>query len=443
MNIPEQEIEQPEWPSREGAVQRFGSSALPLVADQDLAIQFVRRYVEGERRRNRRILIWTSAVFLFVVVLVLATFVSVGIFVLRSSQRAADVVDDLRAKTALYASEVVTVSEKLSSFKKESETVKSTLEDAEVQRAREGQLLQSDLKRFGEWVDRRNAGDRQTIALLEARIRRMEELAIARESERASGREQRTDTRVTQAPTAADRGEDASTTLRGTASTAEIAASPAVGPARAAGAVVAREEKEGNSVVTFSNGDRYEGDFKDGLFSGWGIYSYKKGDRYEGEFRNDMKEGRGAFIFQNGDRYSGDFKNDMMDGKGTMVYHDGNRYTGDFRRGVRNGYGVLTFRNGDVYTGEFTDDVRGGRGSYVFKDGARYTGEFRNGSRHGQGRYVYPGGEEYVGEFRDGRREGMGECVYPGGERLKGMWEADKLVRVVEPARSTGGGPGP
>ena len=49
--------------------------------------------------------------------------------------------------------------------------------------------------------------------------------------------------------------------------------------------------------------------------NGQGIYKYKKeGHIYEGEFRNGMKEGFGVFRFKEGDIYKGQFKNGLKDG---------------------------------------------------------------------------------------------------------------------------------
>ena len=36
--------------------------------------------------------------------------------------------------------------------------------------------------------------------------------------------------------------------------------------------------------MVFSNGDQYEGDFKDGKISGKGVYLWKNGSTYEGLF---------------------------------------------------------------------------------------------------------------------------------------------------------------
>jgi hypothetical protein len=54
--------------------------------------------------------------------------------------------------------------------------------------------------------------------------------------------------------------------------------------------------KEGKAKVTYTNGDTYEGEFKNNLKDGKGIYDYKNGDRYESQFKSDLKEGKGIYI---------------------------------------------------------------------------------------------------------------------------------------------------
>ena len=45
----------------------------------------------------------------------------------------------------------------------------------------------------------------------------------------------------------------------------------------------------------FNNGDRYEGDWKNNVYEGKGIYFWKDGRKYEGNWKNDKKEGVGIF----------------------------------------------------------------------------------------------------------------------------------------------------
>ena len=49
--------------------------------------------------------------------------------------------------------------------------------------------------------------------------------------------------------------------------------------------------------MRFANGNIYEGELKNGLPEGKGIYMFANGDAYEGEFKNNKKEGKGIYIF--------------------------------------------------------------------------------------------------------------------------------------------------
>ena len=46
--------------------------------------------------------------------------------------------------------------------------------------------------------------------------------------------------------------------------------------------------------MKFSNGDTYDGIWRNGVRHGEGVYSYFNGDRYTGSWVNDRKEGRGT-----------------------------------------------------------------------------------------------------------------------------------------------------
>jgi len=43
-------------------------------------------------------------------------------------------------------------------------------------------------------------------------------------------------------------------------------------------------KQNGNGTFNFQNGDKYIGDFKDGLFSGQGKMTFSNEDIYEGKF---------------------------------------------------------------------------------------------------------------------------------------------------------------
>jgi hypothetical protein len=45
------------------------------------------------------------------------------------------------------------------------------------------------------------------------------------------------------------------------------------------------------------------------MISGYGIFSWPDGNRYEGEYTNGMKDGKGTFFFSNGKIFKGRWKN--------------------------------------------------------------------------------------------------------------------------------------
>ncbi len=53
--------------------------------------------------------------------------------------------------------------------------------------------------------------------------------------------------------------------------------------------------------------------------------------------------------FANGGRYEGQFKDGNSHGKGKMKYASGNSYTGDWVDGERTGHGAFTWSDGDQY----------------------------------------------------------------------------------------------
>lgn len=461
----------PEYGPRDINWMKPGES-LPEVLDPVVTKALIQQFVEVERNRNRRALLWISSIFLFVVLFILASFLSIGIYVLRKSVAATEVVEDMTLQTSAYAAEVVDMSNKLGQLEEGSVKIKSELAQRQAVDQQKEQLLKSDLVRFGKWVATKNKQDSETLSALERKIKELEAVSEAREKELSSIKMQYSSllqdaaTVVTYAEDGAvgnvsepvnvqdgvgTDGQEVESFESPTVTTVEpppasLEMKPADDSARLSGGAI--------SVVSFPNGDMYKGAFKNGLFNGWGVYSFGNGDRYEGDFENDMKNGKGTFLYKNGDKFIGEFRNDMkhgqgtfyfnngeryvgeflnneITGKGTMFYNNRNKYEGDFKNGLRNGNGVLTFENGDIYKGEFRDDQRTGNGSYFFTDGSKYIGGFENGRRQGKGRYVYASGEEFVGEFMDGRREGVGVCIYPNGQRIKGLWKNDEFLNVV------------
>ena len=244
-------------------------------------------------------------------------------------------------------------------------------------------------------------------------------------------------------------------------------------------------QPDGYRAYTWSNGDKYVGQWKGNQFHGQGTYTFKNGDRYVGQYKNDKRHGQGVYTYANGTRIAGQWKNDLhipkvakktqprkavqlkSDQKIILIYKGIEyRYVGQLKDGKPHGKGSLfstehgdkysyvgQFKNGEFhgqglyvdglqkYVGQFKNGKNHGQGTLLFKTtyrenfglsrNSKYVGQFKNGRYHGQGTYIpgtrYESDEaKYVGQFRDGKRHGQGTLTYLDGSALAGQWTAGK-----------------
>ena len=65
------------------------------------------------------------------------------------------------------------------------------------------------------------------------------------------------------------------------------------------------------------------------------MYTYSNGDKYVGEYKDDKEHGQGTFTWSNGDKYVGEFKDGKKHGQGTYIKPEGRKYVGEWKDGER------------------------------------------------------------------------------------------------------------
>jgi len=94
----------------------------------------------------------------------------------------------------------------------------------------------------------------------------------------------------------------------------------------------------------FSGGDRYEGTWAQPssgsglgrpIRQGAGVYHFANGQTYEGEWSGDLMSGYGVMTFTDGSRFAGRFRDGQPDGPGVFHYANGGQSAGLWRGSVR------------------------------------------------------------------------------------------------------------
>ena len=80
-------------------------------------------------------------------------------------------------------------------------------------------------------------------------------------------------------------------------------------------------------TMTKPDGSFYAGEYKDGIPNGKGTHTFGKGDfegdKYEGEYKGGIPNGQGTYTSSNGEKYEGEWK-DEKPWNGTYYDKDGN-----------------------------------------------------------------------------------------------------------------------
>ena len=151
----------------------------------------------------------------------------------------------------------------------------------------------------------------------------------------------------------------------------------------------------------YENGDVYEGEEKDGIRHGIGIYYHADGAIYEGEWKDDLIHGIGRYYYP--------------DGAAENVLCENGKIVGSTKETLPQSeirIHSIGYDNDDLYHGNMKDGKRNGRGTMHYADRRKYVGEWKDDKYHGKGTYYFVSGDRYVGEFKDEKK--MVEALFIG-----------------------------
>jgi hypothetical protein len=200
----------------------------------------------------------------------------------------------------------------------------------------------------------------------------------------------------------------------------------------------------------------YQGEWKNDKEHGFGVLEVWptpgfSGYRYEGEFKRGSMTGYGVCVFSGGgDVYKGHHLDDEFDGYGLYLHitTTGGVTKCEYKGGVKEGYGMYesdTMSHIGVYS---KDRFLSGKGTITLVSGT-YTGDLKTSRlahgtlKHGNGKLVYANGDVYEGQFKNDKRYGQGKLTAQNGSVQEGIWSNDKLTGEVTAPSPAPGVPGP
>ena len=111
----------------------------------------------------------------------------------------------------------------------------------------------------------------------------------------------------------------------------------------------------GLGTYTWSNGNKYVGEFKNGMLHGLGTYTWSNGNKYVGQFKNDKMHGSATYKYTEGAQYVGEFMGNKRDGLGTFICASGEKYVGKFKNGFLQGQAIKYRSDGSIEESGFYD----------------------------------------------------------------------------------------
>jgi hypothetical protein len=161
---------------------------------------------------------------------------------------------------------------------------------------------------------------------------------------------------------------------------------------------------------------------------GKGKMTYANGVKYDGNWKDDERHGEGIMLSNDSRQESSKWNHDIKTGThtqespaseyGAVYVEDG--YCGE--NGSKCEVITIQLASGALYAGGYENGKMHDKGIYQWATGATYDGWFEFGKKEGEGKMKYMNGNEYNGKYKGGKKHGEGTYTYANGDVYKGKW---------------------
>ena len=88
----------------------------------------------------------------------------------------------------------------------------------------------------------------------------------------------------------------------------------------------------------------------------YGTVTYEDGTKHVGEFKDGKPNGQGTLTYADGTKHVGEFKDGKGNGQGSRIFADGSRVIGDYKDGNLYGQGIRYDTKGQIIASGYFDN---------------------------------------------------------------------------------------
>jgi hypothetical protein len=182
----------------------------------------------------------------------------------------------------------------------------------------------------------------------------------------------------------------------------------------------------------------YSGEWIDGEFNGKGLLYLSKNNefKYEGNFENNLFSGFGKLSYDNPKEYSyfyeGNFKKSKFEGKGNFILiKNENNNDNDYDNDNDNYQKNNNILSKEEYKGLWKNGLPNGNGKYIWKNGNIYEGNYEDGKKKGFGKLTFNSGISFFeGMWSNGKPNGKGNLLLEKDFKISGVWRQGKIQKI-------------